>query len=469
MAVFRFSVFELDQATGELTRQGRRVHLAAQPAKALSILIERAGTVVTRDDLRRELWGEHTFVDFDRGLNFCVASVRRALGDEARRPRFVETLPKRGYRFIAEVRRIDMTPAVRRPIRWPWAAVLACLIFQGPALDPSAHTRETTTPSALAAFDRGLSAADDDAGLRRSVAEFTQATREDARFAEAHYALAETYLRQLERRESADLRLLDRARASALRAVRLEDQPATRLLLGTIRLTHDWDWDGARREFAQAVALAPQSDVALARYARFLSASGDDRSAIEAAGRLESISRSCELSFLESAIVRYHAREYADALDRLDAAERLGAPRGRTLDDWRKELRTLAVFIHAQQGDWPAARRAAKDVLALERGDRGIAAANTHSAEAAVRDFLGGRADRVLAAAIAGRASPVWMARFLSAAGRHEEALAWLRRATLERDPELVFQFRDPALDPLRRAPEFEAISSTIARRGTRL
>src|SRR6266850_1878921 len=98
-----FGAFELDLATSELRRSGSVVRLPPQPLKVLALLAGRPGELVTREELRAHLWGEETFVDFDRGLNFCVNQVRAALGDDADAPRFVETLPRRGYRFIAPV------------------------------------------------------------------------------------------------------------------------------------------------------------------------------------------------------------------------------------------------------------------------------------------------------------------------------------------------------------------------------
>ncbi len=98
-----FGLFELDMATGDLRRAGRPVHLAPQPSRVLIALVERAGEVVTRDELKEVVWGDNTFVDFEQGLNFCIKQLRGALGDEAENPRFVETVPRRGYRFIAPV------------------------------------------------------------------------------------------------------------------------------------------------------------------------------------------------------------------------------------------------------------------------------------------------------------------------------------------------------------------------------
>ena len=99
----RFGVFDFSPATGELRRDGVPVKLQAQPARVLALLVANAGGVVTRETLQREVWGTETHVDFDRGLNFCIAQVRSALGDSAESPRFVATVPKQGYRFIAPV------------------------------------------------------------------------------------------------------------------------------------------------------------------------------------------------------------------------------------------------------------------------------------------------------------------------------------------------------------------------------
>ena len=98
----RFGAFTFDAGTGSLNRNGAPVPLQSQPARVLALLTARPGVIVTRDELRREVWRD-TWVDFDQGLNFCIRQIRIALEDEARRPTFVQTLPNRGYRFVAAV------------------------------------------------------------------------------------------------------------------------------------------------------------------------------------------------------------------------------------------------------------------------------------------------------------------------------------------------------------------------------
>jgi DNA-binding winged helix-turn-helix (wHTH) protein len=101
--IARFGVFELDLNTGELRKGGVKLRLQGQPVQVLSLLLERAGDVVTREELREKLWASDTFVDFDHSLNTAINKVREALGDSASSPRYVETLARRGYRFIAPV------------------------------------------------------------------------------------------------------------------------------------------------------------------------------------------------------------------------------------------------------------------------------------------------------------------------------------------------------------------------------
>jgi cholera toxin transcriptional activator len=96
-------MFELDLSAGELRKSGVRLRLQEQPFQMLALLLERAGEVVTREELRQKLWPSDTFVDFDHSLNTAVNKVREALGDSASRPRYIETLARRGYRFIAPV------------------------------------------------------------------------------------------------------------------------------------------------------------------------------------------------------------------------------------------------------------------------------------------------------------------------------------------------------------------------------
>lgn len=102
-SIVRFGVFEADLEARELRKNGRRVRLQDQPFAVLAVLLERPGVIVSREELRQRLWPADTFVDFDHSLNTAVNKIREVLGDSAASPRFVETIARRGYRFLAEV------------------------------------------------------------------------------------------------------------------------------------------------------------------------------------------------------------------------------------------------------------------------------------------------------------------------------------------------------------------------------
>ena len=140
----RFGVFELDLNTGELRKSGRAVRLRPQAAKVLRILATRPGQLVTREDLQAQLWGQETFVDFEHSINLCIREIRTALSDDAATPRYVETLPRQGYRFIAAIQdpqlakdpsihlqrpAIPTTPITPVPRRSYWLAALVGVVI----------------------------------------------------------------------------------------------------------------------------------------------------------------------------------------------------------------------------------------------------------------------------------------------------------------------------------------------------
>ena len=118
-ARFRFGLFEFDLERHELRRNGTLVRLQAQPSQVLACLLQNAGDVVLREELRQAVWTTGTFVDFEGGLNFCIAQIRRALSDDAVSPRYVRTVPKVGYQFIAPVERIASPEAAQEQLSDP--------------------------------------------------------------------------------------------------------------------------------------------------------------------------------------------------------------------------------------------------------------------------------------------------------------------------------------------------------------
>src|SRR5580693_4569485 len=139
----RFGAFEADLHSGEVRKSGNRVKLQDQPFKVLQILLERPGDLVSREELQTRIWPEETYGDFDHAVNVAVGKLRTALGDSADNPSFIETVPRRGYRFVARLERtqiepappappeeivVPITPTPSRGRKWVLAAMLVLLV-----------------------------------------------------------------------------------------------------------------------------------------------------------------------------------------------------------------------------------------------------------------------------------------------------------------------------------------------------
>jgi DNA-binding winged helix-turn-helix (wHTH) protein/tetratricopeptide (TPR) repeat protein len=146
----RFGSFELDPRSGELRKNGELVRLPPQPFKVLSLLARRSGDVVTRSEIREQIWSDVTFVDFDQGLNFCVRQIREALGDDAGAPQYIETLPRRGYRFLLPVDSPEPSLAPTSATR------MIVLPFRMPRPDPEIEFLAFSLPDAMTNSLSGL-------------------------------------------------------------------------------------------------------------------------------------------------------------------------------------------------------------------------------------------------------------------------------------------------------------------------
>jgi DNA-binding winged helix-turn-helix (wHTH) protein len=165
--VARFDVFEVDLRACELYKAGRKIKLQVLPFQALALLLERPGEVITRDEFEKRLWPSDTFVDFDHSLNTAIKKLRQALDDNNKKPRFVETLPKRGYRFIGTVEQAAKVPAPAKALAAANSKVgqVAKLCGEG-ALSFTLVSVDDET----AAEREKLDAANDDVGLSLLIA-----------------------------------------------------------------------------------------------------------------------------------------------------------------------------------------------------------------------------------------------------------------------------------------------------------
>ena len=180
-----FGPFEFDRESGELRKHGMRVRLPDQPRRVLELLLDRHGEIVTREEIRQQLWAADTFVDFDAGLSSVVRKLRDALGDSADHPRYIETVPRRGYRFIATAAtmpaaapRASAGTAAPAPRRAAWMAA-AIAVSIGAMVFAEIKSRPRMSPEANDAFLKGVAAAgrENVSGFRAAVAYFEEATR----------------------------------------------------------------------------------------------------------------------------------------------------------------------------------------------------------------------------------------------------------------------------------------------------
>jgi DNA-binding winged helix-turn-helix (wHTH) protein/Tfp pilus assembly protein PilF len=456
--LLRFSAFELDLDRQELRRAGRRVALPQQPFRALVLLATRAGQVVTREELRQALWPDGTHVDFERGINFCVNQVRTALRDPARASHFLETLPRVGYRFVADVRRAEVPgppppPAVPVPQpvpRRPWWAFAAVLALAGttsgvarPPAPPPPHDA-----AAQADYLRGLALLQqsDLGAWERAADALTAAVAREPAHADAQAALARVLLGLADAGRLASADAMTRARRAAQAALREDPRLADAWVsLALVRLRFDWDW-GAADDLDRATALSPGLARAHRAQAMLLSARGAHGPAIRAATRAAALDPLCPTLRGDLGWYYYCARRFPEAAEqwRLSVAVTgEGGPRDRLVDAYRHERRVDDAWREAaailRGVGVPAA-----DVDALSR--RGPAEA--------LRQFLAGSARFQ-----AGRAPLERLAALHAGAGDDAGAEQLLRRAADGRSPGLLAALAvDPDFDRLRGRPAYEEL-----------
>ena len=264
-STFTFGDFQLDCRVPELKKHGRTVRIPQQPIQILSLLLASAGDVVTRETLRDAVWAQDTHVDFDRGINKAINRLREVLADRSERPRFIETVPRRGYRFVAPVSQVST------PVR-----VI------------SAEVRETLLKARHFGGKQTIQA------LARSVDYFRQAIERDPEYAEAWAGLGETYVLLGLFGLKPPQESWPAARSAAERALALDGSSAPALtVLADVKKFFEWDWEDAERTYRRAIDIDPGATRTHQEYAQLLAmlARHDEASAeIEAARQCDPVS-----------------------------------------------------------------------------------------------------------------------------------------------------------------------------------
>jgi DNA-binding winged helix-turn-helix (wHTH) protein len=344
MPVARFGPFELDLERCELRRGDALVKLQPQPYKVLRELVARRGALVTRDQLRAVVWGDDNHVDFNAGLNFCIAQLRVALDDPASRSAIIRAVPRLGYKLAAPV--TDVGPAGekpasvptmpnpveargRRPVMWAGiaAAAVACAALALPLTDalrwlPGYGARHSV--AAIAKFERGNSGLAD-AGpseLLARVKHFEKAIELDSRFAEAYVGLADAKLIIGTYRVEAPQMAYSQAKAAGLKALSIDPRLGdAHAVYGAALLQFDWDWASAAWHLERAVALSPDSARAHRWYSRYLSAAGKHDAALRHATRAVQLAPASASAHTDLGTAAFYAGDFDQAVASCAKAE----------------------------------------------------------------------------------------------------------------------------------------------------
>jgi DNA-binding winged helix-turn-helix (wHTH) protein/Tfp pilus assembly protein PilF len=313
-AIVRFGVFEADLRAGELRRNGTKVRLQDLPFRALTLLLSRPGEVITREEFRQALWPPDVFVDFEQGISSAVMRLRDALGDAADNPIFIQTIERRGYRWIGPVHRADPlpadvqekeAPAPQPPLvaltefapspssRWwklafvfPVLMLLFAIWIFRPGFRNSKASAKSRTGSARTQYQPANREAEDlylkgrfywnkrtPESLNQALDAFTQAIAHDPNYSAAYVGLADTYnlLREFSAMQGNEAYF--KAFAAAKKAVELDPQSSeAHASLGFVTFFGMWDAADGEKEFQRAIELDPNNTKAHHWFATFLSA-----------------------------------------------------------------------------------------------------------------------------------------------------------------------------------------------------
>jgi len=499
-ALVRFGVFEADLRAGELRRSGGKVRIQDLPFRALALLLSRPHEVVTRDEFRQALWPGDVFVDFDHGISTAIKRLRDALGDSADNPIFVETIERRGYRWIGPVQDLELSADAAVPFnevssvqalapppphaspRWKFIFVLPvlALLFAAWIFRPSYHSAKAgpktqSTSSSSPSAGLPLHAANREAeefylkgryywekrtpdSLNKAVDSFTQALVHDPGYAPAYIGLADCYNLLREYTMMPAYEAYPRALAAAKKAVELAPQSSeAHASLAFVSFYGMWDAATADREFRQAIELNPNNSIAHHWYATYLSCLrrySESLAEIERAQALDPASKSI---LADRGSILFSAGRHQDAIVLLKQMEE-------NEPDFISPHRYLK-FIYLQRADYPHYLAEAKKEAVLMHDGSALAIV-----DATEKGFAAGGGPGLLAELSVqqkklydrGMLSPFYLAITYSMMGNKQEALRYLQTAR-DRHVDGVAEIEsNRAFDNLSSEPAFRKLLAEV-------
>jgi DNA-binding winged helix-turn-helix (wHTH) protein/tetratricopeptide (TPR) repeat protein len=476
MRTVTFGPYRLDLDTGELCRSDIPLKLQPQPAKLLVLLVERAREVVTRDEIRRIVWGADTFVDFDQSVNFCVRQIRTALHDHADTPCYVETLPRRGYRFIAPVQRVTEgsgTPAVlepsflktRRRVMSRRLAIVSAMLIITTAVFATAAIRQSRLRAAKITsgayehvelgqfFLNKVTRAD----TVTAIEHFEAATKVDPGFAPAYAGLADAYNQQagvfIAAQPPTNARLL--ALRAATRAIQLDPTLAAAYTALGYTTLHELDWTTAGKALRRAIELNPRYTRAHLTYASYLASQRRFKEAIaEAQEALEIEPASLRVRQV-LAWMLYFDRQYDGAIRELQTLVDMD----RTFTLARFHLGEALLVSGRFEEAIPTLQKVVDETAAAPAplGLLAMAYAGAHQREE-VQRIVADMEERSATETV----PPGALLLAYIALGDKPRAIDMLERGYAERDNYEIWIDASPLMDSLREEPRYQALCRQV-------
>jgi DNA-binding winged helix-turn-helix (wHTH) protein/Flp pilus assembly protein TadD len=502
--VLRFGVFQANLAARELRKHGVRIRLPGQPFCILSMLLEKPGEIITREELRQRLWASDIFVDFEHGLNSAIKKLRAALNDSSENSRYIETVPRVGYRFIAPVEQlatagpsdfsvVNDRSTVPAPTvgmagrrRWQvhlrigivliavpvayfaWSRLRSAPQPQDKIVDEvqaAPKGNESTKQSNQPSLSSKSPEANDlylkgmyfwnkrtVAGFQQAIEYFQQATKLDPQYALAYAGLANSYTLLTAYSSSSATFYVPQARTAALRALEINPKLAeAHAALALIVQNHDWDWKTSEKEFRRAIELNPDYATAHHWYAEHLMWLGRFDEALSESNRARQIDPLSLIIATDHGAILYYSRQYDRAIEHLRTVLRKDPnfPRGGF----------LLIYSYVQQGMFAQALAQPEQLHRLygEGPAYWMALAYIYG-RAGQLERARREAEKLEKLSRREQVNPVTMLWAHLGVGDKEEALADLEKAYSEHFGILTTLKVEPAFDPLRSDPRFQEL-----------
>jgi DNA-binding winged helix-turn-helix (wHTH) protein/Tfp pilus assembly protein PilF len=499
-ALIRFGVFEADVYSGELRKSGVKVKIQDLPFRALRLLLSHPHEVVSRDQFRQALWPQEVFVDFDHGISSAINRLRDALGDSADNPVFIETVDRRGYRWIAPTHVPAPLPPPPGPVlvkpapeatvtttipasshRWTWslvfpAAALLLAVWNFWPAHRSARAGVAKTPAVpLRTADASHRSSNAEAeqfylkgrfywekrtpdGLNKALDYFTQAIVRDPNYSPAYVGLADCYNLLREYTAMPASEAYPRALAAAQKAVELDDQSSeAHASLAFALFYGNWDAMAAEREFRRAIDLNPNNAVAHHWYATYLATIGRQSEAVAQIERAQALAPASKSVLADKGSLLCVAGRRAEGIALLTQLEA-------TEPDFVSPHRYLKS-IYFESGDYAPYLAEWKQEAVLMRDGSSL-----KLVDAAAKGFAAAGSQGMLRNTLAlqkklyesGLQSPYFVAETDSLLGNKQEALQYLKVAYDKHDDSMVRLESDPAFNNLNHEPAYRDLVAKL-------